>query len=101
MVGIRNSVLSQKLVQDEKLTLEKAVKEAKSSELVKQHHKILKGDDEEAKISAVRERRENCLKEGLTLVHHLLMSQNVLFSFESSLLCSLYSASSVKRANQK
>ena len=35
VVGIRNAALSQNLVQDEKLTLEKAVKEAKSSELVK------------------------------------------------------------------
>ena len=42
-------------MQDEKLTLEKAVEVDKSSELVKQHHEILKGDDEEAKISAVRE----------------------------------------------
>ena len=57
MVGIRNSVLSQKLMQDEKLTLGMAVKETKSSELVKQHHEILKRDGEEAKISAVREKK--------------------------------------------
>ena len=39
VVGIQNANLSQKLMQDEKLTLEKAVKEAKSSEHIKQHHK--------------------------------------------------------------
>ena len=43
VVGIRNAVLSQKLMQDDTLTLEKAVKQAKSSELVKEHHEILKG----------------------------------------------------------
>lgn len=31
-------------MQDDMLTLDKAVKQAKSSELVKEHHEILKGD---------------------------------------------------------
>ena len=44
MVGIRNGALCQKLMQDEKVTLEKAVKDAKSSELVKQHHELLTAD---------------------------------------------------------
>jgi hypothetical protein len=51
VVGIRNASLSQKLMQDEKLTLDKAVKEAKSSELVKHHHNILQGDGEDGKIN--------------------------------------------------
>ncbi|CAB3984367.1 Transposon Ty3-G Gag-Pol poly, partial [Paramuricea clavata] len=51
VVGIQNASLSQKLMQDEKLTLDKAVKEAKSSELVKHHHNILQGDGEDGKIN--------------------------------------------------
>ena len=54
VVGIRNAVLSQKLMQDDTLTLEKAVKQAKSSELVKEHHEILKGDGEDGKINRIR-----------------------------------------------
>ena len=54
VVGIRNAQLSQRLMQDEKLTLDKAVKEAKSSELIKQHHEILKGDGEDEKINRVQ-----------------------------------------------
>ena len=54
VVGIRNASLSQKLMQDEKLTLDKAVKEAKSSELVKHHHNILQGDGEDGKINRLR-----------------------------------------------
>ena len=51
VVGIRNASLSQKLMQDEKLTLDKAVKEAKSSELVKHHHNILQGDGKDGEIN--------------------------------------------------
>ena len=54
VVGIRNAVLSQKLMQDDTLTLKKAVKQAKSSELVKEHHEILKGDGEDGKINRIR-----------------------------------------------
>ena len=36
-------------MQDEELTLEKTVKEAKLSELVKEYQEILEGDVEEAK----------------------------------------------------
>ena len=32
-------------MQEDRLTLEKAVKEAKSSELVKEHHEILRADE--------------------------------------------------------
>ena len=46
-------------MQDEKLTLEKSVKEAKSSELIKQHHKILKGDNEDGKIDRVRSNKRS------------------------------------------
>ena len=56
VVGIRNAALSQKLMQDEKLTLEKAVKEAKSSELVKQHHEMLTTDGGE--IYSVRSKKK-------------------------------------------
>jgi hypothetical protein len=71
--GIRNASLSQKLMQDEKLTLDKAVKETKSSEVVKHHHNILHGDGEDGKLTAsarvrdeinknrLRTRRENKL----------------------------------------
>jgi hypothetical protein len=51
VVGIRNASLSQKLMQDEKLTLDKAVKEAKRSELVKHHHNILQGHGEDGKLT--------------------------------------------------
>ena len=73
VVGIRNASLSQKLMQDEKLTLDKAVKETKSSEVVKHHHNILHGDGEDGKLTAsarvrdeinknrLRTRRENKL----------------------------------------
>ena len=39
--GIRNAVLSQKLMQDDTLTLDKAVKQAKSSELVKDRKSVV------------------------------------------------------------
>jgi hypothetical protein len=54
VVGIRNASLSQKLMQDEKLTLDKAVKETKSSEVVKHHHNILHGDGGDGKINRLR-----------------------------------------------
>ena len=57
VVGIRNAVLSQKLMQDDTLTLDKAVKQAKSSELVKEHHKILKGDGKDGKINRIRDKK--------------------------------------------
>ena len=57
VVGIRNTQLSQRLTQDEKLTLDKAIKEAKSSELVKQHHEILKGETEDDKINRIQNYR--------------------------------------------
>ena len=41
-------------MQDDKLTLDKAVKEAKSSELVKHHHNILQGDGEDGRINHLR-----------------------------------------------
>lgn len=56
VVGITKAALSQKLMQDEILTLEKAVKEAKSSELVKQHHEMLTADGGE--ISFVRSKKK-------------------------------------------
>ena len=55
VAGIRNATLSQKLMQDDTLTLDKAVKQAKSSELVKEHHEILKGDGEDGKINRIRD----------------------------------------------
>ena len=53
VVGIRNASLSQRLMQDDKLTLDKAIKEAKSSELVKHHHNILQGDGEDGRINCL------------------------------------------------
>ena len=58
VVGIRNAVLSQKLMQDDTLTLDKAVKQAKPSELVKEHHEILKGDGEDGKINRIRDKKK-------------------------------------------
>ena len=58
VVGIRNAALSQKLMQDDTLTLDKAVKQAKSLELVKEHHDILKGDGEEGKIKCIGDTRK-------------------------------------------
>ena len=60
MVGIRNGALCQKLMQDESLTLEKAVKDAKSSELVKQHHELLTADGGE--ISSVKSQNKKPAK---------------------------------------
>ena len=57
IVGIHNAMLSQKLMQDDMLTLDKAVKQAKSSELVKDHHEILKGDGEEGKINRIQDKK--------------------------------------------
>ena len=53
VVGILNAVLSQKLTQDDMLTLDKAVKQSNSSELVKEHHEIPKGDGEDGKINRI------------------------------------------------
>jgi len=53
IVGICNTMLSQKLMQDDTFTLDKAVKQVKSSELVKEHHEILKGDGEGRKINCI------------------------------------------------
>ena len=62
VVGIRNAVLSQKYMQDDTLTLDKAVKQAKSSELVKEHHEILKGDGEDGKINRIRDKKKETAK---------------------------------------
>ena len=45
-------------MQDDTLTLDKAVKQAKSSELVKEHHEILKGDGEDGKINRIRDKKK-------------------------------------------
>ena len=59
VVGIRDANLSRKLMQDETLTLDKAVKQVKASELVKQHQQILKGAEGsgEANIAEVNEKK--------------------------------------------
>ena len=54
VVGIRNASLSQRPMQDDKLTLDKAVKETNSSKLVKHHHNILQGDGEDGRINRLR-----------------------------------------------
>ena len=62
IVRISNAWLSQKLMQEDRLTLEKAVKEAKSSELVKEHHEILKADENgklEGKVNGVRSKKKS------------------------------------------
>ena len=62
VVRISNAWLSQKLMQEDRLTLEKAVKEAKSSELVKEHHEILKADENgklEGKVNGVRNKKKS------------------------------------------
>ena len=62
VVRISNAWLSQKLMQEDRLTLEKAVKEAKSSELVKEHHEILKADENgklEEKVNGVRSKKKS------------------------------------------
>ena len=62
VVRISNAWLSQKLMQEDRLTLEKAVKEAKSSELVKEHHEILKADENgklEGKVNGVRSKKKS------------------------------------------
>ena len=67
VVGIRNTSLSEKLMNDESLTLDQAIKKVKASELIKEQQGILKGDGE-AKIAAIhnntkgrndRERRDS------------------------------------------
>ena len=63
-VGIRNAQLSQRSMLNEKLTLDKAINEAKSSELTKQHHEILKGDSEDEQIDRIQnDRRINQSRE--------------------------------------
>ena len=62
VVRISNAWLSQKLMQEDRLTLEKAFKEAKSSELVKEHHEILKADENgklEEKVNGVRSKKKS------------------------------------------
>ena len=62
VIRISNARLSQKLMQEDRLTLEKAVKEAKSSELVKEHHEILKEDENgklEGKVNGVRSKKKS------------------------------------------
>ena len=62
VVRIGNAWLSQKLMQEDRLTLDKAVKEAKSSELVKEHHEILKADENgklEGKVNGVRNKKKS------------------------------------------
>ena len=62
VIRISNARLSQKLMQEDRLTLEKAVKEAKSSELVKEHHEILKADENgklEGKVNGVRSEKKS------------------------------------------
>ena len=44
-------------MQDDSLTLDKAVKQAKSLELVKEHHAILKGDGEDGKINRIQDKK--------------------------------------------
>ena len=61
VVGIRNAVLSEKLMQDDTLTLDNAVKQATSSELVKEHHEILKGGGEDGRGDR-HEIKEKCPK---------------------------------------
>lgn len=56
VIGYRNAPLSQNLMQDEKLNLEKAVKEAKSSHLVKEHDELLTAVGGE--ISSVRGKKK-------------------------------------------
>ena len=58
VVGIKDSTLARKLMQDEGLTLEKAANAAKAAEMVQNHQKILKGEVEEAKIGAVEQRKK-------------------------------------------
>jgi hypothetical protein len=52
VVGIRNIDMSNKLMQDEKLDLDKAIKRAKAAEMVKAHQVFLQGDNN-VKIAAV------------------------------------------------
>ena len=62
VVRIGNAWLSQKLMQEDRLTLDKAVKEANSSELVKEHHEILKADENgklEGKVNGVRNKKKS------------------------------------------
>ena len=50
--------------QDDTLTLDKAVKQAKSSELVtKKHREILKGDGEDGKINGIRVKKRRPSKD--------------------------------------
>ena len=50
-------------MQDDALTLDKAVKQAKSSELVKEHHEILKGDGEDGKINCIQDKKRRPAKD--------------------------------------
>ena len=59
VVGIGHIQLSQKLMQDEILTLNKAIKQGRASEMVKPHHEILKGDNDEAKLVAIRGKKKH------------------------------------------
>ena len=74
VVGIRNNDLSRKLMQDENLDLNKAVKQAKASEMIKEHQEILKAnisfvkrDDStkrRPKFSATQEKEKKCFNCG-------------------------------------
>lgn len=59
VLGIGHIQLSQKLMQDETLTLNKAIKQGRASEMVKPHHEILKGDNDEAKLVAIRGKKKH------------------------------------------
>ena len=59
VVGIRNAQLSQRLMQNDKLTLEKATNQVKAAELTKQQHEMLKEDGKEMKIAAVRGKKKS------------------------------------------
>ena len=57
VVGIKDSTLARKLMQDDALTLDKAINAAKTAEMVQFHQQILKGEAEESKIAAVKRKK--------------------------------------------
>ena len=59
VVGIHNKALSEKLMNDESLTLDKAIKKVKASELIKEQQQMLKGDGEDAKVAAIQKKKQN------------------------------------------
>ena len=56
VVGITDIGLAKKLMQDENLTLEKAINSAKATEMVTSHQKFLKGESEVSRVQARRGR---------------------------------------------